>query len=352
MAPWSVEDLGAGVSRRVEDLEAEVLDRLAAYGRELGPELAAAFEQLATRIRLFVGRGGDGYFSHPLALPVLDLPRWAGPDLPGAVIADLAEASAAGYLRVRVEDDWFDEGIGEPGAVMMLAGALAARHEARIGRALRSTPPSSSFSPTAAASPMAAVSAAVSAAMSPSSMSAFWDLHEQVWRGYAEAMLLERRLQRGEAPYDEAAFRRVLGRSRPLLLPAAAALFAAGRAEALPDLVRFVEGLAAGHQLFGDLVHAQKDRALGVTTHALFRLGIGAGTGADDDARALGAALLGGMDGIVDAARRELGVAREAAEALGAPEAAAFVDGRLQSMDDFRTRIFRAIFTGSTAPPA
>lgn len=297
-----------------------MLARLGALRRGLGPELGAAFDELAGRLRLFEGRAGQGYFSHPMALPTLDLPRWAaahlalrGAEAPPARVLRLAEAAAVGYLRVRVEDDWLDEGIGEPGAVMMLAGALGARHEALIAAELPRG-------------------------------SAFWDLFEEVWRGYAEAMLLERRLQRGEGDYDEAAFRRVLARSRPLVLPAAAALFAAGRIEGLAAVEQLVDGLAAGHQLFADALHAQKDSALGVTTHALRRLGVERGAGGAEVAQAL--LLRGGLDALVDAARAELERARTAARALGAEEAERFLEERVRYMADLRARAFQALFQG------
>ncbi|KYF58883.1 geranylgeranyl pyrophosphate synthase, partial [Sorangium cellulosum] len=229
-------------------LEAEVLRRLTALRGRLGGELGALFDELAARLRLFEGEPGEGYFSHPMALPVLELPLWVAtrfraprpapragtPELPPLAV-DLAEAAAVGYLHVRIEDDLVDEGVGEPGAAVLLSGALFARHQALLARSLPG-------------------------------QSAFWDLFEEVWLGYGDAMLLERRLHRGGGPRDVEAFRRVLARSRPLVLPAAAALFALSRPEHLAALEAFVSALAAAHQLFADLLHAEKDRALGNAT--------------------------------------------------------------------------------------
>src|SRR5262249_4164255 len=122
-------------------VEDEVLGRLRALRSRLGDEIGGAFDRLAERLRLFEGRRGGGYFSHAMALPVLDLPVWACASLVrrGALVPEgrafaLAESAAAGYLGVRVEDDWFDEGIGEPGEVAMLARALLARHQGLLGR--------------------------------------------------------------------------------------------------------------------------------------------------------------------------------------------------------------------------
>ena len=306
-----------------EGVEDAVLARLAALRGRLGPELGGAFDRLAARLRLFEGRAGEGYFSHPTALPVLELPVWivghlarCGAAAPPGRALNLAEAAAAGYLRVRIEDDWFDEGVGEPGEAAMLAQALFARHGALLAPELRAG-------------------------------GEFWALFEEVWLGYGEAMLLERRLHRGEAPHDAEAFRRVLARSRPLVLPAAAALFAAGRPEDLGALERVVEALAAAHQLFTDLLHAQRDRAQGNTTHVLFRLGARGG----GDAAALGAALFagGGFDAIMGDARAELSRAQLAASELDAPELTRFLERRGQWMTEIQTRIILALLT---VPPA
>ncbi|MCC6556238.1 MAG: geranylgeranyl pyrophosphate synthase [Polyangiaceae bacterium] len=305
-----------------EEVEDAVLARLAALRGRLGGDLGAAFDGLAARLRLFEGRAGEGYFSHPPALPVLELPVWIaahltrrGAALPPGRALDLAESAAAGYLRVRMEDDWFDEGVGEPHEAAMLAQALFARHAALIARGL-----------------------------SPGSP--YWALFEEVWAGYGEAMLLERRLHRGEAPHDAAAFRRVLARTRPLVLPAAAALFGAGREADLDALERVLEPLAASHQLFTDLLHARKDRAAGNATHALFRLGVAGG-----DSAALGAALFagGGFGAILADARRELDAARAAAAELSAPELARCLERRAEHMAATEERIVLALLTGAPA---
>lgn len=312
----------------IEGLEDAVLGRLGALRGRLGAELGGAFDRLAARLRLFEGRAGEGYFSHPAALPVLELPVWiaghaarrgaAGPSSTTRTTRALAlaEAAAVGYLRVRIEDDWFDEGIGEPGEAAMLAQALFARHQALLSRELPAD-------------------------------RGFWALFEEVWLGYGEAMLLERRLHRGEAPHDADAFRRVLARSRPLVLPAAAALFAAGREGDLGALERAVEALAKAHQLFADLLHAERDRAQGNTTHVLFRLGARGG----GDAAALGAALFGGggFDAIVAEARAEIARAQEAAGELDAPELTRFLSRRGAWMAEIQAQVFLALLAGPAA---
>ena len=297
-------------------LEVEALGRLASLRARLGPELGAAFEALSTRLRLFDG----GYFSHPLGLPVLELPGWAaehagrcGAAIDPATTMNLVEAAAVGYLHVRIEDDWFDEGIGEPGAAMMLSDALFVRHQGLLAREIPRG-------------------------------DGFWDLFEEVWRGYGEAMLLERRLHKGEGVRDVGAFHEVLARSRPLILPAAAILFAAGRAHDLAALERLCAALIAGHQLFVDLLHAEKDRALGNITHVLGRLGGGPGL----EAAALRTELFvrGGFDAVVSDARQEIARARGAAVELAMPEAVRFLDGREQYMTQVQRRVFEVFFSG------
>ncbi|MDC0683261.1 geranylgeranyl pyrophosphate synthase [Sorangium atrum] len=338
---------GEGARGAVEAaLEAEVLRRLASFRARLGSGLGALFDELAARLRLFEGEPGDGYFSHPTALPVLELPLWVAtrpggpplardagsPALPPLAV-DLAEAAAVGYLHVRIEDDLLDEGVGEPAATVLLSGALFARHQTLLARVLPGG-------------------------------SAFWGLFEEVWLGYGEAMLLERRLHRGAGPQDGATFRRVLARSRPLVLPAAAALFALSQAEHLAALEEFVSALVAAHQLFADLLHAEKDRDFGNTTYVLSRIWalaaadaappsgdvVSAGPRRDQEMRsatALRARLFarGGFDAILEEARCELARAEVAAGALGLPEAARFCREREQYMVAIQRRVFLAFFS-------
>ncbi len=64
---------------------------------------------------------------------------------------------------------------------------------------------------------------------------------------------------RGAGPQDGASFRRVLARSRPLVLPAAAALFALSQAEHLAALEEFASRRCSASAVRG-LPHAEKDR--------------------------------------------------------------------------------------------
>lgn len=287
----------------------------------LGPLAGEAFDTLATRLGLFREKDGNGYFSHPMALPVLEFPQWAaahaarrGAAIPPAVVDSLVEAAAAGYLHVRVQDDWFDEGVGDPEATMMLSDMLFTRFQALLAREL-------------------------------GRHSAFWELFEDVWIEYGEAMALERALHRGDEPYDATAFQKVLARSRPLVLPPAAALHMAGRSGDIKALERLSAALVTAHQLFADLLDAEKDRAHGNRTHVLFRLGGKAG--GDREAIALRVALFveGGFDAVVRDALDELGRARQAADDLAMPEAVRFLDKRACLMAEIQARVFEAVFS-------
>jgi hypothetical protein len=303
-------------------IEAEVLRRLMAFRERLGPELGVAFDTLAGRLGLFGRAVGRGYFSHPMALPVLEFPQWAaahvarrGAAIAPAVVTALTEAAAMGYLHVRVQDDWFDEGAGEPHMAMMLSEALFARGLALLAPVVPEQSP-------------------------------FWDLFEEVWVGYGEAMVLERRLHKGEEPYDVEAFRKVLARSRPLVLLPAAVLFAAGRGEDVAAFEHFSMALVAAHQLFADLLDAEKDLAHANRTHILFRFAVK--RSGDCEIAALRVALFGqgGFDAVVRDAVKELARARRAAESLAMPEAVHFLDKREQFMAEVQIKVFEAVFSG------
>jgi hypothetical protein len=303
------------------ELEGLVDARLLDLRGRLGPHLRAAYDDLARRLGLVPERrDGPGYFFGPLALPVLQLPAWAGRELPAGDVADLVESAATGYLHVRVQDDLLDEGVGEPGAAMLLAEAFMARHQALLARVVGAS-------------------------------DRFWALFERRWWAYGEAMLLERRLHAGEAPYDDAAFAAVLGRSLPLVLPAAAALDRAERWAALPDLEALVAHLARGHQLFHDVTHLDKDRRLGARTFVAWRFGPEHGHGHSSIWRRL--LLEGGLDQVVAETLAELDLARAAAARADLPEAAASLAERGALVVEIQRETFAALFARilATGPP-
>ena len=144
-------------------------------------------EDLMTRHR-YGGDDGPSPHLNVLGHPLLQLPIWVdmavGERLDEDTISDILESSLCGYLSVRAEDDYFDGDWDEPKAAMMLSAVFRARHHALLARHV--------------------------------SDDRFWDRFEEVWRGYADAMLLESELNDASFEYEPDDFERVLLRSQPL----------------------------------------------------------------------------------------------------------------------------------------
>ena len=295
--------------------EAAVTGGLERIRAGLGPLQDRAFRGIARRLDL-EGAGGPAYFLDPRAFPVIQLPTWCvhwadrrDPGLPHGAVADLQEAALAGYLHVRVQDDLLDEGEGEAIPSMLLAEALLLRHLSLVQRAAGGS-------------------------------RAFADLVERRWTDYGEAMLLEAEVHGGRVPLDDGVFQRVLDRSRPLVLPGAAALAAAGAEAELRILDRYVSALAEGHQWFHDLGDAERDLREGRRTPVTERYG------GDGDPAAMRQRLVtgGGYDQVVGEARRALERAAGLAREIGLAEAAADAERRIQAMDDAQQVLYRGLF--------
>jgi len=305
-------------------LQAEVLDRLEVAAGRMGPRLGGAWTRLSSRLRL--NDRQPGYFLHPLAFPILQLPTWAaqraGGALPeaAALAADSREAAAAGYLHVRVQDDWMDEGIEEGAATALLSDALLTRHQRLLVGVAGDRP-------------------------------AFWERFEAAWLRYAEAMLLERALHDGEATYDQAAFDVVMDRSRPLALPPAAIWIHSGLDALLPALDDYVSHLSTSHQLFTDLIDAERDLAAGNLTWVIRRMGI-SDEGAEDPEASLqqlrrALYLEGGFDAVMREARGRLEQAAEASRRMALPPASeAYLVRRGELMTTAQREVFQALFAG------
>ncbi len=292
--------------------------RLEVFRDRLGPRLGAACDQLFDRLEL--GRPSTavrpGYFINPLALPVLQIPSWMGKraaregrELPREVLHDLAESAAAGYLHVRIQDDLLDEGVGRPAEAMLLAEAFFVRHQSLLGRNLGGN-------------------------------EKFWQRYRTRWHEYQEAMLFENELMSRPSGIDESAFDRILRRSQPLELPGAAALECAGLRELLPHLEGFVRHLVRGHQLFHDLIDADKDHGAGNITFVVQRLG--GSEGADTLHRRM--LLEGGFDEITEESLSELRSAEVAARRGGFDEALAYLRSRERLVEETRREVFESLF--------
>lgn len=309
-------DTGPGEEAEVLH-QREALDALDAWGAGLAAPLREAWAGLAEGLRL---REGRGYFLHPLALPVIQLPLWlaAGrPPITDGRVSAAIHAAVAGYLHVRVQDDLLDEGRGldrrSDGRALMLAEALLARHHRLL----------------------------VEASEGSAGLAA---LAEERWTAYAQAMALEVELVGDEAraPIDEAVFERLLDRSAPLLLPPAALLaprLASGPGE-LADLTELCRELARSHQLFTDAIDAERDLRNGNRSFVLDRLGAADGVGRVR--QRLYAE--GGLDAVMAEAHAALDRAMEAAARLGLSGARPWADARRQTMEQVRQRAFEGFF--------
>ena len=289
-------------------LAAWVKNCLLAFRRASGPLLGAAFDA-------FLASRGLSIESHPLAnftriaQPVVHLPVWIAaalarhrrPATPAAVIAAI-ESAATGYLCAQVQDAIVD-GTGEVAVDrMLLAHALFARHQ--------------------------------SALASVTSHPEFWRFFDEKWRAYAEALALERKLQRGTHPIDAAAFDRILDRSRPLVLPAAALLAHAGnweRALALDELVRHTTRAA---QLTDDAADAERDLKSGNLTYVVRRMN------GDRGLPALLSRLFfeGGFDQILREAMTDLDAAAAIATRADLLEARHGIDEARRRVDELRRK--------------
>ena len=224
-------------------------DRIAAVGRARAAfadaGLAALWSDLDHRWDLDSG----AYFTHPLALPVADLPRWAAAG--GSDVVSSAQASAVcGYLHARILDDLVDGDRSVPSSPgdVLAASLLQTLHLRWLAEAAGPHAPD------------------------------LLRLATRRWGAFTRAMSTELRTRRSPDPATEASHRRSLDRSRPLALPALAVRRRLGRPDApLPDVVELV---IDAHQRLTDLLDLQRDGAHGHTTWAAAHLRVGDGPAA------------------------------------------------------------------------
>ncbi len=219
--------------------------------------------------------GGGPDYLHPLAQPVVLVPLWAaqaaagiGSGVTGELVETAAAAGAIGYYAVRLQDDLMDEGIGDPAAIAVLSSAVLTAAQSTLG------------------------SMGLSAR--------FWSWHREVMLGYAEAMQFEAEIRYDPDAYDEAAFERVLERSRPLAVPGVAVLDAAGAWSLQPDFERMILSATGALQIVNDLDQVAKDLAEGNRTWVHNLLGLHAG------APLTRGRFIGGMDRVLDEMRDRL----------------------------------------------
>jgi hypothetical protein len=275
-------------------------------------------EDLMSRHRYGAGDDGPSPHLNVLGHPLLQLPIWvdAAVDerLDGDTLSDILESSLCGYLSVRAEDDYFDGDWDEPKAAMMLSAVFRARHHALLARHV--------------------------------SDYRFWDRFEEVWRGYAEAMLRESELNDASFEYGPDDFERVLFRSQPLELPANAVLSLKGRWELASLGSELVRHLTKATQLFDDFVDAPNDLASGNYTWMVRRL-----AGRDGD-RVLRRRMVECCDQVFAEAADELDRAVLVGANLGLTELPIWVSARKAAMNGASQRLYQALFdnVGSFGP--
>ena len=245
-----------------------------------------------------------------LGHPLLQLPIWVDmavdERLDEDTMSDILESSLCGYLSVRAEDDYFDGDWDDPKAAMMLSAVFRARHHALLALHV--------------------------------SDDRFWDRLEEVWRGYADAMLRESELNDASSEYGPDDFDRVLLRSQPLELPVNAVLSLKGRWELASLSSELVRHLAKATQLFDDFVDAPNDLAAGNYTWMVRRLGGRDGEGP------LRRSMVEGCDQVFAEAADELDRAVLVGADLGLTELSIWVGARKAAMTQASQRLYQALF--------
>lgn len=287
----------------------KVLNRVFSQVSEMTPLVEPLAQALVSRHGYDVAEESDGPHGNVLGHPLLELPVWideaTGSRLDAGTLDDILESSVWGYLSVRAEDDYFDGHWGDPHGAMALSGVCRSRHQSLLALHIPDE--------------------------------RFWSRYREVWDGYADSMLLERRLHAPDAAYGPEDFDRVLRRSQPLEIPANAVLAIKNRWEHAAAMTALVEHLVKATQLFDDFVDAPEDLASGNYTWMVRRLGGKDGPGA----------LMKGMvtrcDEVFDDASRELDSAAVIASDLGIELLAGWVETRKAEMTRASQRMYQAL---------
>lgn len=253
---------------------------------------------------------GSGPHTNVLGHPLLELPLWMDEATDGELdddtMFDILESSVCGYLSVRAEDDYFDGNWDRPREAMMTSAVFRARHGSLLGRHI--------------------------------SEERFWDRFEEVWGGYANAMLLETELKDDSSEYGPAQFDLVLARSQPLEIPADAVLSLKGKWARAASTAALVRHLTKATQLFDDFVDAPEDLASGNHTWMVRRL-----AGLEGE-KALRRSMVERCDEVFAEAADELDRATLIGADLGLTELPAWAEARKAEMARASQRMYRALF--------
>lgn len=175
----------------------------------------------------------------------------------------------------------------------------------------------------------------------------FWDRFDEVWAGYANAMLLESQLNDPSNQFTPTQFDMVMARSQPLEIPANAVLSLKGRWGQAALITELVRHLTEATQIFDDFVDAPDDLAAGNHTLMVRRLGGASGE------RALRRRMIEECDEVLAEAADALDRALVVGAQLGLTELPSWVDARKTEMTRASQRMYEALFEslGSSGPP-
>jgi hypothetical protein len=178
-------------------------------------------------------------FTAPFRFPMLQLPWWVEVSCRKLVDQDfqrdLIRSSVAGYWFIRLTDGVMDSHLARP-ALAAAAGSLYHEFEAPYHRRFGPEHP-------------------------------FWHHFRQSWSEAASAAFLD---AESSATVDDARFLAVAARkSAACKIPAAAALWQAGRPERLADWMAVCDLLGAHEQMLDDITDWQRDRDAGRATRLL-----------------------------------------------------------------------------------
>lgn len=274
--------------------------------------LASSASHLMDRHGYAIGSSGEGPHSNVLGQPLFELPIWidsATDDvgmLGHGVMQGICFSSLFGYLSVRADDDYFDGHWDDPGAAMMLSTVFRIRHQTLLAE--------------------------------HTDHRQFWGRFEELWRGYAEAMLVEASLHDAKNHYGPAEFDLVLNRSQPLEIPAIAVLALKDRWEEARSVTLLVGHLAKATQIFDDFVDAPQDLASGNYTWMVRRLG-----GLDGDA-SLRQGMVQSCDRVIAEVVMELDRAVAVGSQMGIVGLEEWVEDRKDLMLQASNRMYQVVF--------
>jgi len=223
--------------------------------RRLGA-LPSPLDALAARFLRSVAEGTTshrGYFSGPLAPPLLYLPLWLARRLSTegaltahaeAAVTPLLAGTMQGYFYVRIQDDLLDDPARADPELLLLGNACFA------GMVLAYT---EALGPRAAA---------------------FFQAFDRAFSAFSRLTLAEQRVVRGDGPYPEALFEEHAGKVAFARVPLLAVAALADALHLEPSITALVDHLGVAYGLANDALGWPRDLRAGHRTHLLALAGL------------------------------------------------------------------------------